>query len=353
MEELLCRSHNTGMMTLEKSASLHVERAKEASIETTALLERTLWGTADVLYTMPSIRGTLAHVPHPEYLGLYKGSRLVGTLLQTRKNIFVGESYRPAVYQSMFAVEATQTGRGYGKSLLKESLKPFETRNKIVYAYVEAGNERSLHVFNSLGYQALGCFQALAFSRFFPQSSSSLDLLKESEQDMMIRLIKQRYQDHLLLEENPVLHSKHYYVWREAGEIVAGLQAEFKQWKIQTLGGLGGMVACRLLPHLPLLRRLFNPDNFLFLKFGHLYVQPGREKVLLQLMESILAVQGLNTSLVYLDPRSPVDRPLLLASGWGPLRALTATTVNVLGLGVGVQGQDQSQPPLVISPDDC
>jgi hypothetical protein len=60
----------------------------------------------------------------------------------------------------------------------------------------------------------------------------------------------------------------------------------------------------KVLPKVPYFRKLFSPDEFKFLVFDAIYFKKGREDVLPDLFESVCAVEGFNTGLMWLDDRS-------------------------------------------------
>ncbi|WP_448960676.1 hypothetical protein [Larkinella arboricola] len=60
-----------------------------------------------------------------------------------------------------------------------------------------------------------------------------------------------------------------------------------------------------VLPHLPLLNRLFSP-SYRFIALEGLYLQPGREALLPTLLESILAHFQLSSALIQIDSQDPL-----------------------------------------------
>ena len=81
-------------------------------------------------------------------------------------------------YHSFFAIDPAEKGKGYGKKLAQatvENLRGKIDRKGLIYCHVEEDNLRSLRIAESLGYEHVGNFSAMTFSRFFPESVSSPD----------------------------------------------------------------------------------------------------------------------------------------------------------------------------------
>jgi hypothetical protein len=336
---------------------IHIEERRPLSEEIVSVLEQVVWGTDEARYTLKNVREILQHTTGFQYFLVRRNGKIVAMRADQVKTLQVNGTWEPCLYHSMAAVVPSALGRGFGRIMYGKSLDYYKRKlneKGIIYAYVETGNLKSLHLSESLGYRRLGQFQVIAFSRFFPKNSSGVTLLQEHEIPWIDHLLKERYHGHLLLEKDPAIRLGSYYVLKDEEGIVAGVQADFQRWQIHSLGGFGGSVARDLLPHIPLMRRIFNPDDFRFLKWGHVYVRKGREKILFELMEAVLARQGLHTGIGYFDRRSPVDGPLLKKQGWGVLRHLVETSVQVLGY--FQEGQykltDLQKIPLVISPND-
>ena len=60
---------------------------------------------------------------------------------------------------------------------------------------------------------------------------------------------------------------------------------------------------------MPVLKKIFNPKNHSFLKFGNIYI--GDSDCFSRLMDSVLVTEGFNTCLAYTNPESPVDSKII------------------------------------------
>ena len=74
--------------------------------------------------------------------------------------------------------------------------------------------------------------------------------------------------------------------------------------------------------HLPLLSRLFNPDDFKFIAVEGLFFLPGYEQDVFLLLESILAEVGIHTAMLWLDDQSELYHFFLRSGQLGLLHHL-------------------------------
>ena len=133
------------------------------------------------------------------------------------------------------------------------------------------------------------------------------------------------------------------------------MQATPQRWAIESLAGLEGRIALQLLPHLPMMRELFNPSDLRFLKISHFFYAPGQERFFFRLLEGVMYRHRQKLAIAYLDPRSPVNQALRHAGRLGILNPLLETPVKVFADVSGLQPAeitDLASRPLVISPLD-
>jgi hypothetical protein len=122
----------------------------------------------------------------------------------------------------------------------------------------------------------------------------------------VIHILEKQYRDHGLVHFDYIFDKNNYYVIRENGKIIAGCQFHKAHWVVNRMPGLMGKVILNVLPKIPLLNRLFNPKRFEFLAYEGIYVEKGRENVLHELFEHLLAQENLRSALIWLDKRCPV-----------------------------------------------
>jgi len=339
-------------------ADLKIEEIRNLYPDITSLLEKVVWGTEGARYKLVDIGPTLAHLPHPTYITLKLGGHLIGLRLYLEKGAKFGNQTLHSFYHSYFAIDPAYKGKGFGKKLACSTvniLRQKIARRGLIYCHVETENLRSLKIAESLGYRNVGRFAAMSFSRFFPKSSPRLRKMTTSEKPVVLRLLADQYRDHALTDFPESLSPESFYVLADENHLLAGLQMEPQHWKILSLAGTDGKIALYVLPHLPLMRDLFNPQRFEFLKIGNVFFEQGHPEYAFELMEAVLVEHHRKTLMMFWDKGSPVFQELSKAGPFGVLNALTETPVEVMALFEGMNDQeisDFSSRPKVISPSD-
>lgn len=323
-----------------------------------ALLERTVWGTKEVLYTKHGMAKELGRIRHPYFLTLTENGELVAVAVRSRKATRVGENVYKAFSLDSLAVDAPKMGRGYGKLLTAQSRLHFLKEvgePGMLYGYIEASNVRSRQLNEKVGFQPIGLFQAVIFSRLRPKDDARVRRLKETERETLVQLLNSQYADHALLDFEESVKVGDYYVVERLGEIVAGVQAERLHRTMKRLPGTRGLILVKVLPYIPILRRLFTAGSYQFLRLGNLYAKKGHEAKVFTLIEALLARQRLSSAMAFMDKRSSVYRRIAAAGKFGLLNAAVDLTWHVIADFNGVADEEIAeirQRPLCISPMD-
>jgi hypothetical protein len=174
------------------------------------------------------------------------------------------------------------------------------------YAYFDAENYRSTELSEILGLSPVGEFDTFSFTRLHPKRNAKVEKLEAVSYPGMAKLIDAYYADYSLYNNMFLFVNDGYFVWRENGEVVAGVQANKCEWELKKMSGVTGFFMLRVLPHLPGLKRYINPKNFEFITFDYLYVKPGHEDKLEKLFTSLLNEYDVTFSLLWQDLKSPL-----------------------------------------------
>jgi hypothetical protein len=179
----------------------------------------------------------------------------------------------------------------------------FEQDRHIMYAFIESMNERSKNLVHQAGYEYIRSFLTVAFSRFSPKTDSRVSVLAPDDRHTMKELLLDYYKNYSFFSTE-YSFSGTYYVLKEKGEIIAGVNAIPSLYKIFDIPGVWGWVIMNVLPGMPYFKRLFYPDEFRYLIFDSIYCKPGKEKQLSNLFETACAAEKFNTAITWLDDRS-------------------------------------------------
>ncbi|NMC40040.1 MAG: hypothetical protein GYA43_02525 [Bacteroidales bacterium] len=197
-----------------------------------------------------------------------------------------------------------------------------DNRKHILYAFIESMNERSKNLVHQAGYEYVRSFLTVAFSRFSPEVQKGVELLQENEIPLMTQLLNEYYSGYSLFTTEYAFVNRKYYVLREKGEIIAGAAAIPSAYKIFNIPGVWGWVITKVLPEMPLYKRIFKPEMFRFLIFDAIFCKKGRERKLANLFESMCASEGFNTGLTWLDDRSRLYEELRTGVNMGALNRM-------------------------------
>ena len=100
---------------------------------------------------------------------------------------------------------------------------------------------------------------SFSFSRMRPKKSGRMEQLPAAEQESMRSLLQEYYRDYTLFFSNGLFKDNGYYVIRDSGRVVAGVQYYPVTWRIVDFGGGLANQAVRLLIHIPWVRKRINP----------------------------------------------------------------------------------------------
>jgi GNAT superfamily N-acetyltransferase len=341
--------------TIFQEGHLRILVSAYASPQTVALLQRTVYGTHGPRYRQTGQEVKVQHITHPYYFDLYTDHQLIGTYCLSGRQIQLPIGLTQSFYGRYFSIDPLFSGKGYGSLLKSQAIQYLQKWTHppfLFYSYVEESNERSMHISKKDGYRSMAVLDAVLFSRLYPKADARVSRLSASQLPIIQSLLTNTYQNYTLVQFDQVYYNQNYFVLQEKGEIIAGIQANPVRWQIVEMSGLSGLFVMHLLPHLPLLRRLFNPNDHRFVALEAAYVRPGRENTLFSLMESVLNHFGLTSALWVQDINSPFY-PIMTSGKLGHLNAMQKsirTHVMVKSIGLK-ENQIKSHPqqPIYVS----
>ncbi|RED94903.1 hypothetical protein [Marinoscillum furvescens] len=280
------------------------------------LLTHNVIGTPgkSMVYQQLCVRDKLDHIPDPYFLSVRLAERVVGTSCFIRRAVAVGahtlEAFhiRYFAFRTQFRSNDAALGRLNKKSALRNEIsdvlegKPFGlSSSPLSYAYVDPGNVRSLRIIESYGFQHVGNFNTVFFSRFAPKANPDVSRVSENEESEVKALIGDAYANHALYTSENIGYKGGLFVLQKQGTIVAALQANPEHWKVHELPGSKHLI--HMVSRIPFINRLFHRD-FRFLSIEGIYVKSGHEKQLEKLISGVLAQTGRHTAIMCLDPKS-------------------------------------------------
>lgn len=317
--------------TILNSHGLEVRLADEANEGIIDILRHTVQGSEGGLrFSLHNVEARIkSYGRQIRFLSLYRKNRITGTLGACFRVTGQGVLRYPttyirylafhSVYQSGAEWRKKETSRAkaeqaedsfkkrvldiFSKPQLLDNPDVRENDKHLMYAFVESMNERSKNLVHLAGYEYIRSFLTVAFSRFSPKTDSRVTKLKPEERDEMKSLLMEYYRGYSFFSTDNSFTGT-YYVLRESGRIIAGVNAVPGQYKIYDMPGVWGWVLMKFLPRMPYFRRLFHPGEFRYLVFDSIYCLPGKEELLASLFETACASLGYHTGLTWLDDRN-------------------------------------------------
>ncbi len=287
----------------------------------TKLLHHTLWGTNGPLYQ---------HLDTPEKVGQLKGAlsfmlerkrKVIGTCTVLERNIVVRGKNYTTFYCRYFSIDKQVQGKIFGHLLLKQMKIYLEQITvdtpAVFYAYVDQDNPRSAKLLKNIGFEVMRSFKTSMFSRVYPKKDKRIHRISERDKGNIEKLINNQYSDYSFTNLETLFAKGNYFVLKSNKEIVAGLQGTLVNWKIHHLPGFSGKLMLKVLPRIPLISRMFNPNDFRFAAFDAIYCAKGKEAELFKLMEHACAQLEVCAGMVWMDPGCELYKRMNSAGNWG------------------------------------
>lgn len=290
-------------------AGLTLSKEQGIPPEVVAFLESVTWGTDGALYEHLDTADHIRRLADPYLLLLRKEGEIAMTAIFSRRIGRTGHLELPFYFVRYFAASPIIRGTGiikrYGPAMMS-GIREGETSKTVFMGIIEAGNHRSMKVATAAGQKPIATIHTVGFSRFFPKDDPRVHPIQEDEKELIRGLIDGQYSGHSMVHHHTLFDRTGYFVLEVDGEIVAGAQVQEGNWRMRGMPGLMGRLVMKVLPRLPLLRRIFNPNDFRFLSFEYIYLKPGHEKALYRLLEALLHRFGRNSALLWFDERAPL-----------------------------------------------
>ncbi len=176
----------------------------------------------------------------------------------------------------------------------------------ILYSLVEKKNERSRNFAGIGGYEKTGDVVSFMFSRLKQRKRAGVEQLCQSDIPEMRSLLRKFYSDHAFYLDDNLFLNDDYYVLREDGVIVAGLQANEEMWEIKTIGNATLDRLIQFLTRIPFIGKRFRYAQMRFLGVEGFFFREGRGDAVYTLLEGVLALKDHYLALMIMDTRSHV-----------------------------------------------
>ena len=181
-----------------------------------------------------------------------------------------------------------------------------EMPKAILYSLVEKKNERSRNFAEIGGYEKTGDVASFMFSRLKQRKRAGVEQLSRNDIPGMRSLLREFYSDHAFYFDDNLFLNDDYYLLRENGVIVAGLQANEEVWEIKTIGNATLDQLIQSLTRIPYIGKRFRYEQMRFLGVEGIFFREGRGDAVYTLLEGVLAQKNQYLALLIMDTRSRV-----------------------------------------------
>ena len=172
--------------------------------------------------------------------------------------------------------------------------------------------------------------------------AEGFERIKGEDISIIKSLLNEKYKEYSFKTLENIGYSDNYFVIKRNGEIMAGVQANPVKWKIHSMEGIGGFIITNILPNIPILKRLINPEKYEFLAIEGYYFKDNPSD-LYTLLESVLSYFHLNSALFQLDYKDDLLKFFNEKGSLGILNAIKKDTkTHVMIRPIGFEWQ-QSQ----------
>lgn len=311
--------------------------------------KRIAWGTEGAIYQNLKVEEHIKLITNPSLMAIEQEDELQATALFSQVQVLSGPETYNCQYIRYFATNPAVRGTGLMKRYASEAMRLIsqgETLKTVYFALVEKGNKASFRAVQNAGYTQTGNIKTMGFSRFFPKPNKQLyQIQTEQEKNAVREVLALQYAQHSLTQFQPVFLHDQYCVVKDAdGSLLAGCQYHRGAWKVNRMPGRMGKLILRLLPHIPLLNRIFNPKKFQFLTFEAIFCKAGAEEVLNDLFEGLLARNQVNTAMLWLDEKDPLFQRLQKVMDFGLFHNFVkANDVHMMQCFLGFSEAEQRQ----------
>lgn len=178
----------------------------------------------------------------------------------------------------------------------------------IIFGIIDQTNLRSMNFSSKVGLETVGVLAGFSFSRLRPRSSTRIEQPGAEEREGVLNQIREFYKDYTLFYPDPIFNNNDYYMIKEKGRMVAGIQTYAVNWKIMDFGSPAANRLVRIIIRIPFVKKRFSGEDISFLAFDAIYCEPGHEASLYELMEGVLERTGNYIGMMMMDQQTKVYR---------------------------------------------
>lgn len=172
----------------------------------------------------------------------------------------------------------------------------------------------------NFGFTKIAELATQSFSRVNPKKASNLSVLTDWNE--IAHIVQAFYGKNHYYFETHCSKGPFYVLRNDENEIIAFCRAGNVNWEIVRMPGKLGGTLTKLIPFIPVLRKLIRPKKHEFLVPEIVWSKDNNPKLLSELFESTLADQQLNLILWWTDTQNPLYQKVKSSVKWGLLHKI-------------------------------
>lgn len=299
---------------------------------TPALLEllcKTTLGTNGAQYKHLDTTNRIAEADKPLFLSLERNNKVLGNITFCRRN---DDWYiRYFAFSSLFQASSHETLKSKRSTLLKNELEHFFVdafKGKYndgkpiqsMYAYIDPKNSRSKWMSEQFGFNTIAQLVTQSYSRLYPKPSKRLRKINDWElfEPLVIKQFGQSSYFNIIHSKNPPF----YVIYDDKNDVIAFSKINTVNWEIVRLPGKFGGILSQLIPLIPFLNKLIQPNLHTFLVPEIVYCKNNNAVLFDELFSGILAAEKRNVILWWTDENDPPYLAIKKHIKWGLLNTL-------------------------------
>lgn len=328
--------------------SIKLQKSSSASHDFQQMANATIYGTPGKMrYAHKNCVTKIQSLQNTTFLEFRRNESLLGIVALVGHQVSIDSEIVNGQYVRYFSINNLMESKGLQRSKTskkrgalhqmmkglfddpeKLSLK-MNGDNRIIYAFVESTNVRSLNMVKAMGFEPSRQLVTLLFSRFYPKKKLTIARLLDEQIPEMNGFLKSFYADYNLVPNFEESWSN-YFIHEVNKEIVFGVQLETNSWGIHEMPGIDGWLFKKVLPHIPILNRIFQKGKIDFIGIERLYVRNGFEHLLPNFLETLCFQFGVTKSMIGVDNQSPLHLLLKTHGKLGLLDKLITPSPGLL-----------------------
>jgi GNAT superfamily N-acetyltransferase len=288
---------------LSQIGSVKLVVKSEADAESIVLLKNAVYGTSGIRYQQTGQDQKLNQLSNPFFFHLYISDILQGFYCLDHRLVTYPFGNMNAFYGRYFAIHESAQGKGYGR-FLKTSAVNYITETihapYLLYSFIEEKNTRSLSLSNQTNFASVAQLKTFVFRSLNPKADVRLKRASSAELPKIKSFLATYYADYGLVNFDKIGYQGNYFTLTVGEQVVGGVQANPVTWNFLQMPHWTGWFLMNILPRIPYLKKLFQPD-YSFLALEGIYLATGQEGLFPILIESVLAFFNLNSALFEVD----------------------------------------------------